>query len=119
MARDRSGGARFRGPGDDDGDIYLGMMPGSRKALDLRREPRLALHCPTEDPAEDDPVSWLGDAKIAGRGAEVSDPERVDEAHRFRVDAAEVVLTSVGAPGDHLLIQSWHPGRGLHRRERR
>lgn len=100
----------------DDGHVYLGMMPASRKALDLRRDPRLALHSPTEDTPEDDPGSWRGEAKIAGRAVEVSDPARVDEAHRFRIDVGEVVLTTV--EDQQLLIRSWHPGRGLedHRR---
>ena len=102
----------------DDGDVYLGMMPGSLKARDLRRDPRLALHCPTQDPPDNDPSSWLGDAKLAGRAVEVSDPTRDDEAHRFRIDVTEVVVTSVEG-GDHLLIRSWHPGRGSERRERR
>lgn len=104
---------------DDPGEIYLGMMPGSLKALDLRRDPRFALHCPTEDTPEDDPGSWLGDGKIAGVAVEVSDPGRGDEAHRFRIEVTEVVLTTVGTPPDHLVIQSWHPGRGLLRRHRR
>jgi len=103
----------------DDGGLYLGMMPGSRKAVDLRRDPRLALHCPTEDPPDEDPASWWGDAKIAGRAVELSDPTRVDEPHRFQVDVTEVVVTTVGQSGDHLVIESWHPGRGLERRERR
>jgi hypothetical protein len=30
-----------------------------------------------------------------------------------------VVLTRVGQPADHLVIESWHPGRGLERRTRR
>jgi pyridoxamine 5'-phosphate oxidase-like protein len=101
------------------GELWLGMMPGSVKALDLRRDPRLALHGPTEDTPEDDPSSWGGDAKIAGRAVEVTDPTRLDESHRFRVDVTEVVLTRVGEPGDHLVIESWHPDRGLDRRERR
>ena len=101
----------------DDGEIYLGMMAASRKALDLRRDPRLALHCPTEDAPEEDPTSWPGDAKVSGLAVEVSDPERLDEDHRFRIDVTEVVHTKV--EGDHLLISSWHPGRGVERRERR
>jgi hypothetical protein len=101
---------------DEDGKIYLGMMPGSLKALDLQRDPRLALHSPTEDTPETDPSSWLGDAKIAGTGVEVS--SRDDQSHRFRIDVTEVVLTTVGEPADHLVIQSWHPGRGLERRKR-
>ncbi|HEV2759131.1 MAG TPA: pyridoxamine 5'-phosphate oxidase family protein [Acidimicrobiales bacterium] len=101
----------------DDGEIYLGMMPRSLKALDLRRDPRLALHCPTEDAPEADPASWLGDAKISGLGVEVTDPAPADGSHRFRIDVTEVVLTTVG--GDHLVIRSWHPGRGIEIRERR
>ncbi len=101
----------------DDGDVYLGMMPASLKALDLRRDPRLALHSPTEDAAEADPGSWIGEAKLAGRGVEVSDPTRTDEAHRFRIDVTEVVHTTV--ENDALVIRSWHPDRGVERRERR
>jgi Pyridoxamine 5'-phosphate oxidase len=103
---------------DSDGQIYLGMMPRSVKALDLRADPRLALHCPTVDSPENDPASWLGDGKIAGMAVEVSDPQLHGESHRFRIDVTEVVLTTVGTPADHLVVQSWHPGRGLHRVER-
>jgi hypothetical protein len=101
-----------------DGELWLGMMPGSLKALDLRREPRVALHSPTEDPP-DDPSGWGGEAKIAGRAVEVSDPTRTDQPHRFRLDIAEVVLTKVGNPADHLVIESWHPDRNRQTRKRR
>jgi hypothetical protein len=101
----------------DDGEVYLGMMARSVKALDLLRDPRLALHCPTEDAPDTDPGSWLGDAKIAGLGVDVSDPSGADGSHRFRVDVTEVVVTTVD--GDHLVIRSWHPGRGVEQRERR
>ena len=37
-----------------DGELWLGMMPGSRKAADLRRDPRLALHSTSVDPTEDE-----------------------------------------------------------------
>lgn len=95
----------------DDG-LYLGMMPASRKAADLRRDPRLALHCPTADPPQGDPSSWLGEAKLSGRAIEVSDPARGEDAHRFAIDVLEVVHTTIGSPADHLVITSWHPGRG-------
>ncbi len=74
--------------------------------------------CPTVDPPQDDPGSWLGDGKIVGEAVEVSDSARVDEAHRFRIEITAVVLTTVGTPTDHLLIQHWHPGRGLQRQKR-
>lgn len=99
-----------------DGDLVLGMMPGSLKALDLRRDPRLALHSQTGDTPEDDPASWPGDAKISGRALQVDDGQ---PSHRFRVDVTEVVLTRVGTPADHLVIESWHPGAGYRRRTRR
>jgi hypothetical protein len=112
-----------------DGELWLGMMPNSRKALDLRRDPRLALHSGRLDLDMAD-----GDAKIAGRAEEVSDAEEVDrfrrrsaEAgeippgpfHLFRVDLTELVLTRVGDPPDHLVIESWHAGQGVLRVKRR
>jgi hypothetical protein len=103
-------------------------MPGSRKALDLRRDPRLALHSASLDPP-DDPTTWAGDAKLSGRAVEVDDPalkERFaggggqpDESHLFRVDVTEVVHTRVGDPADHLVIELWQPGRDVRRMERR
>src|SRR4051812_46440735 len=49
-----------------DGEVWLGMMPDSLKARDLRRDPRLAVHSASEDPPADDPSAWPGDAKLAG-----------------------------------------------------
>jgi hypothetical protein len=103
-----------------DGELLMGMMPGSIKAQDLGRDPRLALHAASADPPEDDPSSWLGDAKIAGRAIEVIVPTDEDEpALRFKVDITEVVLVRVGRPADHLVIESWHEDRGLERTERK
>ena len=102
-----------------DGEIWLGMMPGSLKALDLRRDPRLALHAPMEDAVEGEESSWPGDAKLGGRAVEVSGPEQVDGPHRFRIELTEVVLTRVGEPADHLVIEAWHPERGLEVRRRK
>ena len=101
----------------EDGDIYLGMMPDSRKLDDLRRDPRLALHSPTEDPPLAQPAGWRGEAKIAGRAVEVPTATSSD-AGRIRVDITEVVLTSLNTAGDRLVVESWHPGRGRHRIER-
>jgi hypothetical protein len=118
------------------GDLWLGMMSGSRKALDLRRDPRLALHCATVDPP-DDPAKFEGDAKLAGRAEEITDLERVraiisaegqaaGEAppepgsfHLFRVDVTELVLTRVGDPPDHLVIEVWREGEGVRRMQRK
>jgi hypothetical protein len=111
-----------------DGELWLGMMPGSRKALDLRRDPRLALHSASVDPPTDDPAAWTGDAKVAGRAVEVDDPALLERlgageggggAHLFRVDLTEVVHTRVGEPADHLVIELWQEGRGLRTMRRR
>ena len=98
-----------------DGDVFVGMMPVSVKFGDLQRDGRVALHSGSEDTPTEDPISWRGDAKIAGRAIEV--PE--EKFKKFRIDITEVVLVRVGRPADHLVIESWHPGRGLVRRERR
>ena len=37
----------------------------------------------------------------------------------FRVDITEAILTYVGDPADHLVIESWHEGRGYTRRKRK
>jgi hypothetical protein len=100
------------------GDLRLGMMPGSLKARDVLRDGRLALHSPTADPPEDDPGSWAGEAKIAGVGEEVTRGGGPEGGHHFRVDVTEVVLTRVGTPPDHLVIESWHPDRGYQQRRR-
>jgi hypothetical protein len=100
------------------GDLWLGMMPGSLKARDLRRDPRMALHSPTFDPVAGDETGWPGDAKLAGRAVETTKGEAPAGGHRFRIDILEMVVTGVGDTGDHLLIESWHPGRGLETRRR-
>ncbi|HEY0487157.1 MAG TPA: pyridoxamine 5'-phosphate oxidase family protein [Mycobacteriales bacterium] len=99
-----------------DGELWLGMMPGSRKALDLRRDPRLAVHGPSVDADQSRPEEWPGEVKVAGRGVEVGDPQGTGEPHRFRVELGEVVLTRVEA--DLLVVESWHPGRGYEVRRR-
>ena len=124
----RDGSPRLSGieAGFVDGELLLGMMPGSRKALDLRRDPRLALHSASVDPP-DDPTAWPGDAKLAGRAVEVDDPARLAQlaggeqpegAHLFRVDVTELVHTRVGDPADHLVIDVWREREGLRRLRR-
>jgi len=42
-----------------DGEVTLGMMAGSVKLLDVRRDPRVALHSPTIEPPKHDMSAWL------------------------------------------------------------
>ncbi len=107
-------------------ELWLAGMPGSLKFADLRRDGRVALHC-----GSDDPPAWTGDGKVAGRAVEVVDEgERrafaraagQDEAggyELFRLDLHEVVHVHLGEPADHLVIESWHEGRGVRRDVRR
>jgi len=103
-----------------DGELYLGMMPGSLKLHDVERDPRLALHSPTEDPPPDNPRGWAGEAKLAGYALEVAFPDSpVAGGRRFRIDITEAVLTYLNDAGDQLVVESWHPGVGTKRLERR
>ena len=94
-----------------DGELYIGSMWRAVKALDLQRDPRFALHSGSVDPPE-----WKGDAKVAGRFVE-EELEREDDdaepSHRFRADVTELVVVRLGDPADHLVIESWHEGRGV------
>jgi hypothetical protein len=104
----------------EDGEVWIGSMPESRKAADLARDPRLALHCASEDPPED-PTAWKGDAKLSGRAVVEDDPARLramsdggdGSGVLYRIDISEVVLTGMGDPPDHLDVQVWTPERGL------
>jgi hypothetical protein len=102
------------------GELLLGMMPGSLKLADLERDPRLALHGPTEDPPEDNPRGWAGEAKLAGRAVEVDFPNSpVPGGRRWRVHITEAVFTHLNEAGDQLVVESWHPEQGARRFERR
>ena len=102
------------------GELWLGMMEGSRKTADLRRDPRLALHAATADKEV-----TQGDAKLSGRAVEVTDPEvfaalaaaadpdgTPEESPEpyalFRVDVTE--LSTLRVAGDHLVIEWWKEG---------
>ena len=102
----------------EDGELWLGSMPQARKAQDLQRDGRVAVHSPTVDPPEGDEASWAGEAKVAGTAVEVGGSDGPQAAHRFRLDLREVVHTRVAPEGDALLITSWHPGRGVQERRR-
>jgi hypothetical protein len=104
-----------------DGDLWIGSMLDARKAADLRRDGRFALHSASEDPP-----AWPGDAKLAGRMVEVADAETVERingtavgpSHLFRADVTELVLVHLNDAADKLVVESWHEGRGVARIER-
>ena len=101
-----------------DGELWIGSMWHARKALDLQRDPRFALHSGSEDPPEGE-----GDAKLAGVVEEITDPERVREingeaaaagpSHLFRLDLREVSTVRLDDARKALLIEVWTPDGGV------
>lgn len=103
------------------GQMVLGMMPDSRKLADLRRDPRVAIHSPTDDPPAERPAGWRGEAKVSGRALLFEDSsvrEGQGAAPSVQIDIAEVVFTHLNERGDRLVVESWHPGVGKRRIER-
>jgi Pyridoxamine 5'-phosphate oxidase len=100
----------FHGP-----DLVLGSMWEAKKALDLQRDGKFALHA---NPGDGSMTG--GDAKIAGRAVEVTDPADLqgfgdasqppEPFHLFRLNLEEVVLTSISSDGQALVIETWRPG---------
>lgn len=100
------------------GELWLGMMPDSLKALDLGRDPRFALQA---NPGEGQSLGG-GDVRIAGRAIEVEDAaakgayvkevEPPEPFHLFRTELTEVVRTYV-EDEKYLVLQIWQPGRPL------
>jgi Pyridoxamine 5'-phosphate oxidase len=110
----------------EEDELWFGSMPNARKALDLRRDPRFALHSGTVDPP-----AWEGDAKLSGRAEEIVDVERrltifrsrgsdppSTDAHLFRADIDSAVIVGLNVAGNRLVIELWRPGRELARMER-
>ncbi len=111
-------------------ELWLGMMPGSRKAADLLRDPRFALHSATIDKQV-----THGDAKISGRAVPVERDADLDAFraafqaqtgyapppgpfHLFRAGVTELSSVRPGPGGNHLVIEWWREGEGTRRIER-
>ena len=52
------------------GQLYLGMMWQSQKALDLLRDPRCCIHSPVSDR-----MASEGEYKVYGRASDITNPE--------------------------------------------
>ncbi len=111
-----------------DAELWLGMMPNSRKAADLLRDPRLCLHSATADKQVRE-----GDAKVSGRAVPVTDDAEIADfralfaanagmepppgpMHLFRVAVTD--MSFLRPAGDHLVIEWWRPGRPVSRVDR-
>jgi len=97
------------------GDLVVGSMQHARKAVDLQRDPRFALHAHPGDGS-----MTGGDAKLAGTAREVVDAGElaayVAERHPpepfqlFRLELTSVVLTDLA--GDGIRVRTLRPGAG-------
>ena len=106
-------------------DIWFGSMWRSQKALDLRRDPRFALHSGSEEPPD-----WRGDVSISGSAIEIDDAtvkaeiaEEIGGASAepwplFRAELGDVVVVQLAGSGEHLDIDIWTPGSEVRRIER-
>ena len=100
-----------------EGELWLGMMIGSRKALDLRRDPRFSLHA---NPGSDSETAG-GDVRVSGRAVEVTD---ADELRRWAsgarrgssrsgsISSARSCRRSYGSMCEdpYIIFEVWHPG---------
>ena len=104
-----------------DGELHLGAMWQSRKARDLQRDARFALHS-----GSDDPQAWTGDAKLAGVVAEVAEAAeaalvtavlgadaRPGPSYLVRLDLREVSVVHLVDDGAAIAIDVWTPAGGL------
>jgi hypothetical protein len=103
-----------------DGELVLGMMWRSRKALDLLRDPRCVVHTCTTDR-----MGTEGDAKLYGIAVEAQDAallevyretvrSRLDwtppeQSHAFAIDVTSAGFISFAEPR---IVLSWDPVRG-------
>lgn len=103
------------------GDVVFGMMPGSLKGRDLRRDPRTELHSSPVDTSEDDPAAWPGDARLSGRAREITDEverlryldDTAAEHPLFVLEIERVIRIKLDGDPLHLLVRTWRPGQPL------
>lgn len=97
----------------DDGVVWFGCMSGSRKALDIHRDSRIALHSAPMSAELDG-----GDARISGRALPLESarvlawrPETPSDGVFFEVDIEKVHLVEVD--GKDLKVSMWDTESGL------
>lgn len=105
------------------GDLRFGSMTGAHKGVDLKRDPRFALHGPTFHPEEGKEGEWPGEAKIAGRAIpagpiSTGGAGEQPDGEMFVADITQVVITGLNSDATKLVVESWAPERGLTRVER-
>ncbi len=97
----------------DDGVVWFGCMPDSRKAADIARDSRIAFHSAPLSAELDG-----GDARISGRALALDPlqvlawrPDTPSEGVFFQVDIEKVHLVEVH--GTNLTVSMWDTESGL------
>jgi len=103
-----------------DGDLLLGMMWQSKKAVDLLRDPRCLVHSVVANKDGTD-----GEFKLRGRAIDVPDPEMRERSgnasfektgwrpsepyHLFSIDIESAAFVQFGTNGDQM-VRTWRAG---------
>ena len=107
-----------------DGELLLGLMWRSTKALDLLRDPRCTLHS-----AVTSLEGTEGECKLDGRAAEAADPVMRSEHqgifrqhwaehaptlfHVFALDPEHAAFITYDLVSSEMLVKRWDPQHGL------
>lgn len=105
------------------GHLWLAMMPGSRKAADLGRDPRFSLHS-----APDTELLPDGDARVDGIVQPADTDQQADfmAGHRHPIEDPSLMVLFVAmitrvvmvrVSEDFLLVESWTPATGRDTRQ--
>jgi len=105
-------------------DLLVGCMPGTRRAADLRRDPRCALHT-----APDLPTMPQGDARLDCVAVELDEDharavfQRLADSDGVQQDGEPLdgdlfalricSVSVVQVVGEHLDVTTWSPGDGV------
>ena len=113
-----------------DGHLFVGMMPGSRKSLDVARDPRVCMLTPVAD--KDD---LAGEGKLFGELRVIDDPDHIAAVFAAATEGSEEYDASdlEGSPiyelvvsgaawqrveGDTFVTGSWDARHGVRLRRR-
>ncbi len=115
-----------------DEHLLLGMMLGSKKALDLLRDPRCVVHSVVSDRNGSE-----GEFKLRGRAVPVSNPEMLERyyeayaarqggrppagfpAHLFSLDIGSAAFIGWDIAEGEMIVKRWIPRHGLRETRRK
>ncbi|MGI9578353.1 MAG: pyridoxamine 5'-phosphate oxidase family protein [Microthrixaceae bacterium] len=104
----------------DDGYMWMGSMPDSRRGADLLRDPRCALH---SAPLDEELAEGSGDARVEALALRLPDDVAIELLREAWGDDATIdgdmmelrirSMSLVTVEGDEMRVRSWSPGQGV------